>query len=195
MAAAVIHPLLRLLAACAIATVVAGCAASPPARLTDLTSLQYRADSAYAKRDWHTALDAYKTLTQSVPDNAAYWFRLGNCYARLDQPNPAADAFRAALQRNPHIAPAWHNLGSVLLKQAQAAYRQAAAIAKPDDPLRQKSTLLAARIEAVRQGESISLPDGANKTTTPESPKSTPANPASPLTSKASAHTKPDGGA
>lgn len=61
-------------------------------------------------------------------------------------------AYRAALQRNPHIVPAWHNLGAVLLQQAQAAYGQAAANAQPADPLQRDSALLAARVQAIRAG-------------------------------------------
>lgn len=76
----------------------------------------------------------------------------GNSYARLDQPQPAVAAYREALQRDPRIAPAWHNLGSVLLQQAQAAYTQASGVAPAADPLGRDSALLAARIGALRRG-------------------------------------------
>lgn len=170
-----------LVAICVATIVIGGCASSPRARLLDLATLQHRADAAYAKHDWRNALVAYKALTTRVPDNSAYWFRLGNCYARLSQPMPAADAFRAALQRNPHIVPAWHNLGSVLLKQSQAAYRQAVANAGPGDALRHRSALLAARIDALRKGGSTMLSHKAQAGQIPADAGAAPA-PASSLT-------------
>ncbi|HEX7370629.1 MAG TPA: tetratricopeptide repeat protein [Rhodanobacteraceae bacterium] len=143
---------------CALAALLAGCATSPTARLSDLAAVQQQADSAYSRHDWRTAAAAYEALTQRVPGNAAYWFRLGNCYARLDRPEPAVAAYRAALQRDPHIAPAWHNLGAVLLEQSQAAFQQSAANAKPGDPLKRASALLTARVGVVRQGMSGAIP-------------------------------------
>lgn len=146
------------LVACLVAAGLAGCASSPTTRLSDLSSLQQRADAAYAHHDWQGAAAAYQALVRGVPANAAYWFRLGNCYARLDQPEPAVAAYRAALQRDPAIVPAWHNLGAVLLQQSQAAFREAAAQAKPADPLRHTSALLAERLGAVRAGASTGIP-------------------------------------
>lgn len=144
--------------ACLLVAGLAGCATSPATNLSDLAALQQRADRAYAQRDWRDAAVAYQALANRVPSNAAYWFRLGNCYARLAEPQPAASAYRAALQRDPRIVPAWHNLGAVLLQQSQAAFQEAAANAKPDDPLKRDSALLAARIGAVRKGASSALP-------------------------------------
>lgn len=143
---------------CALAALLAGCATSPTARLSDLAAVQQQADSAYSRHDWRTAAAAYGALTQRVPGNAAYWFRLGNCYARLDRPEPAVAAYRAALQRDPHIAPAWHNLGVVLLEQSQAAFQQAAANAKSGDLLKHASEMLDERVSAVRKDMSATVP-------------------------------------
>lgn len=140
------------LATLACACALAACASTPAVRLADLTALQQQADGAYAHHDWRAAAEGYRVLTERVPDDTAYWFRLGNSYARMDEPESAVRAYRAALQRNPHLAPAWHNLGAVLLEQAQAALQQAAAMAAPGDPLQADSARLAAHIAAVRRG-------------------------------------------
>lgn len=170
------------LLACITAASLSGCAtSSPTARLSNLTILQQQADSAYAHQDWVKAAGTYKEMTERVPANAAYWFRLGNSYAHLDKLQPAADAYRAALQRDPRVAPAWHNLGSVLLHQSQAAFQQAAGYAAPNDPLKVTSALLAQRIGIVRNGvsnpvnsnqspsatQSTASPAPASSTTTP----------------------------
>lgn len=146
---------------CTTAIGMTGCGTSSNVKLSDLQSLQQRADAAYAGHHWKDAADAYKALADKVSGNAAYWFRLGNCYARLDELLPAIEAYRAALQRDPRIAPAWHNLGAVLLKQSQAAFQEAAANAKPVDPLQRESALLAERVNAVRKGMSSTIAPSA----------------------------------
>lgn len=165
------------LAACTLFLVIAGCATSPTTRLADLAGLQQRADSAYAHHDWQGAAAAYHSLAQAVPGNAAYWFRLGNSYARLDQPQPAVAAYRAALQRNPHLAPAWHNLGAVLLQQAQAAFGEAASNAASSDPLKSGSALLAERVRAVRRGGSMTAPDPSHAADPPQQARPEPSTP------------------
>lgn len=148
---------------CALAAPLASCATSSTAKLSDLAAVQQQADNAYSRHDWRAAAAAYDALTQHVPGNAAYWFRLGNCYARLDQPQPAVVAYRAALQRDPHIVAAWHNLGSVLLQQSQAAFQQAFAKAKSTDPLKQVSGAEAARIAALRRGADSKRPTAGSE--------------------------------
>lgn len=173
------------LAVCVAVAALAGCASSPSVRLSDLTAAQQRADAAYAHHDWRSAVGAYQALTRAVPGNAAYWFRLGNSYAHLNQPMPAVAAYQAALQRDPHIVPAWHNLGAVLLQQSQEAFREAAGQAKPGDPLKQDSSLLARRIAAVRAGASKGIPHVLAPSAEPQ---------ATPATAASAAQAPPQGG-
>jgi tetratricopeptide (TPR) repeat protein len=53
------------------------------------------AAAAYDAKEWHSALDLYKQLTQTEPANALYWFRLGYASRQLGQ---LADA-KAALNK------------------------------------------------------------------------------------------------
>jgi cytochrome c-type biogenesis protein CcmH/NrfG len=97
----------------------------------DLWSLRDEAAQAYTAGDLETAERGFKTLTERVPGDSDFWFRLGNVYARLHKPEDAVRAYSEALLRNPQNAKAWHNMGIVYLRQAANAFTQL--LSRPDD--------------------------------------------------------------
>lgn len=122
---------------------LAACASSPPARLKATVGQQQQADQAYLGGNLAQALSGYQALTAAYPQNADFWFRLGNIYVRMERPDEAADAYRHALQVEPAHAKAWHNLGIVRLRQAEAAFAQSAQnAAGVDATLQQESATL-----------------------------------------------------
>jgi cytochrome c-type biogenesis protein CcmH/NrfG len=122
---------------------LAACASPAPARLKVTVDQQRQAEQAYAGGDMAQALSGYQTLTRALPQNADFWFRLGNVYVRLERPDQAVDAYQHALQIEPAHAKAWHNLGIIRLRQAEAAFAQSAQnAAGVDAPLQQDSAAM-----------------------------------------------------
>jgi tetratricopeptide (TPR) repeat protein len=149
----------RRVAALAIvvpAVLLGACAGLPSKSdpLPGLLKLRAQARQAYVDGDLATAERDYRRLVEAVPQEAIYRFRLGNVEARRGHPQAAIKAYRAALLRNPGMARAWHNLGVVRLRQAQAALIQSARLAGDDKALANGSAALAQALGA--------LPIGAN---------------------------------
>jgi tetratricopeptide (TPR) repeat protein len=152
----------RLIAASAVACMLlaAACATHGPARgpvpqdhpskangkLAQFIGKEQEADKAYTAGDMARAAQLYAELLKTTPDEAEYWYRLGNAHFRLQQPDEAVADYGRALQINPAHARAWHNLGVVRMRQAQAAMIASAANAKGDDPLHDSSKVMADRI-------------------------------------------------
>lgn len=121
-----------------------GCASTAPQReVRAVLALQKQAEAAYAQGDMAQALSVYRALQGEIPDDDTIWFRLGNIYARLDQSQDAVAAYRQVLQRDASHAKVWHNLGVVLLQQAQEAFTQSEQTVRGDDVLRDRSRAMA----------------------------------------------------
>lgn len=106
----------------------------------NIFELQQRAEEAYSRGDWQTAERAYRELTRQVPRDTESWFRLGNVYAHLEQPDQALAAYREVLVRQPDNSKAWHNMGVVQLRQATASFVTLEQVADAGDPLQQRAT-------------------------------------------------------
>jgi cytochrome c-type biogenesis protein CcmH/NrfG len=136
------------LAAC----LLSGCQAQqnlrPDSPAGNVFELQQRAQQAYAEGDWLTAERAYRDLTRQVPREVEPWFRLGNIYAHLEQPEHALAAYKEVLVRDPRNSKTWHNMGVVQLRQATGSFLTLEQVAEPDDPLKQRATQL---LDAVSQ--------------------------------------------
>jgi tetratricopeptide (TPR) repeat protein len=91
-----------------------------------------------------------------IPQEADYWYMLGNTYVRTEQPDKAVLAFQQAILRNPNHARAWHNLGIVRMRQATAAFVSSASTAKADDPIQALSTHLADELARIGSGSANS---------------------------------------
>jgi tetratricopeptide (TPR) repeat protein len=147
-----------------LSLLLAGCVSGPlksgSQRLSYVLSTQDQADTAYRANDMQHATSLYLQLTKMVPQEADYWYMLGNTYVRTQQPDEAVQAYNQAISRNPNHTRAWHNLGIVRMRQAVAAFVSSASTAKAGDPLYEVSTRLAnelARIgsDAVNGGKSM----------------------------------------
>lgn len=129
---------------------LAGCSSAPArhaAKLDSILQVQQQADQAYTSGDMPGSIALYQKLTEAVPQEADYWYRLGNAYARLQQPDQAVDAYQQAIKRNGAHARAWHNLAIVRMRQAQAALITSVNSAAKDDPIRAKSDQLLKALE------------------------------------------------
>jgi Flp pilus assembly protein TadD len=108
----------------------------------DLLVLQAAATKAYAEGDLRTAEKLFKTLTERVPGEGEFWFRLANVYARMQRPEDAIAAYKEALVRQNMKSKSWHNMGIVYLRQAANAFTQMLTDMKPEDPLFERANML-----------------------------------------------------
>lgn len=108
--------------------------------------LRDKAYQAYNEGKWTEAEEALVALTQQIPQEPDPWFRLGNVYARQDEPRRAVAAYQEALVREPENGKAWHNMGIVQLRQAMHSFTQLQSATDPGDDLHERASLL---IEAV----------------------------------------------
>jgi Flp pilus assembly protein TadD len=100
----------------------------------DVASARAAGESAYAAADWRGAEPHYRALVTAVPQDAELWFRLGNIYARSDQPDAAVSAYREALVRDADLGKAWFNMGVIQLRQAANSFLKMNVHAAAGDP-------------------------------------------------------------
>jgi cytochrome c-type biogenesis protein CcmH/NrfG len=143
-----------------LGVLLAGCShmatKTPTQRLNHVLTTQQQAEAAYRSNDMQHAEALYLQLTRMIPQEADYWYMLGNTYVRTQQPDNAVQAFQQAILRNPNHARAWHNLGIVRMRQATAAFVSSASTAKADDPLQALSTHLADELARIGTGSANS---------------------------------------
>jgi tetratricopeptide (TPR) repeat protein len=139
-----------------LSVLLAGCShmatKTPAQRLNYVLTTQQQAEAAYRSNDMEHAKALYLQLTRTIPQEADYWYMLGNTYVRTQQPDDAVLAFQQAIARNPNHARAWHNLGIVRMRQATAAFVSSASTARADDPLQALSTRLADELGRIGSG-------------------------------------------
>ncbi len=121
---------------------LAACGDGSMVKKNDLIQLQAEAAKAYAAGDWRAAEKYFRTLTERVPGEGEFWFRLGNIYARMHRPDEAVAAYKEALLRQNTKSKAWHNMGIVYLRQAAHAFTQMLTDMQPEDPLFQRAMVL-----------------------------------------------------
>lgn len=110
---------------------------SPPAaESVDLATSETSARAAYEAQDWAAAERHYTVLVEQIPQDADYWFRLGNIYARTDRPDLAIRAYRETLVRDAEFAKAWFNMGIVQLRQAANSFLKMEIHVAEGDPMR-----------------------------------------------------------
>ena len=115
--------ILRAVLSCLVLA-LAGCAtpSTKPALGVDLLEMERRAAQAYVAGDYAQASELYAGIVESMPDQAEYWYRLGNAYARQGLDQEAALSYRQSLALDSSNARAWHNLGMMHLKLANASF-------------------------------------------------------------------------
>ncbi len=147
-------PMTKLLQLIALVSLLSACVANTPVeQARHLITMDEQAQRYYQAGDYVNALEAYQYLSKEMNTEARYWYFLGNCYARLERPNEAVDAYREALVRRPDDAKAWHNLVLVeakLLSNTMAEMSQSVAA---DSPLMKKVELIHERLNGVVFGE------------------------------------------
>jgi tetratricopeptide (TPR) repeat protein len=76
-----------------------------------------------SEKAFRKAVDAYKKILDSNPDDAAALFNLGRSYNKLNEDDDAAKALKQAVKLNPEDSEYQTELGAILIKLAQ--YRDA----------------------------------------------------------------------
>jgi Tfp pilus assembly protein PilF len=114
---------------------LAGCAATPEkaSKTDDLTLMHREAQAAYDNGDDARAELLYKKLTTLAKQDAETWLRLGNIYARTNNPQSAVESYRTSLSINDADPRTWNNLGIVMLRQSWMALVHAKEISNPSD--------------------------------------------------------------
>jgi Flp pilus assembly protein TadD len=161
---------------------LAGCAASAPAlkgpperQLSNVLDLQKKADAAYHGGSVAEAVQDYTQLTQLIPEEPNYWFMLGNALVKAQEPDQAVLAYDQAIIRNPRHTRAWHNLGVIRLRQAQAAFVSSAETANAGDPIKQNSRRVANALERVSDVPKVAVPGADQSIDDSQPPTPTPA--------------------
>lgn len=156
--------LIRKAGGLVLALLLAGCAATthkPEQALDQVLQQQRQAEAAYRAGDMPLAVALYQKLVKAVPNQADYWYLLGNAYVRLQEPQQAVQAYQQAILYQPKHARAWHNLGIVRLRQAEAAFVSSAGTADPQDPMHDLSAHLADELAKVGREEGRPPASGA----------------------------------
>ncbi|MGR8919409.1 MAG: tetratricopeptide repeat protein [Gammaproteobacteria bacterium] len=136
---------LLLLAACSSAPE----REDPAAAAVDLNAARASADAAYEAGEWREAETHYAALLRAAPQEAGYWFRMGNIYARTERPDQAVQAYREALVRDANNAKAWFNMGVVQLRQAANSFGQMQLHLDETDPIARQGEKAYAGIMAI----------------------------------------------
>ena len=127
-----------------------------------LLSLRAQANAAYELGDWEQASVTLEKLTQEVGKDPELWFRLGNCYTRLHQPEQALLAYEEVIVRQPDHAKALYNMSVVRMRQAIAVLMEMRRRLATDDPMyllaeQKSSKLIELLAETVNLDESLAF--------------------------------------
>jgi len=137
-----------------LATFLSSCVATTPvSQAKHLLAMDQKAQGYYQSGDYTNALEAYQFLAKEMKTGARYWYFVGNCYARLERPNEAVQAYREALVRRPDDAKAWHNLVLVEAKLMSNTMAEMSQSVPADNPLMKKVDLIHQRLNSVVFGE------------------------------------------
>lgn len=103
---------------------LAACASAPAPRgvNVDLVATEQLAEQAYRQGNYVLAAKLYVDIVEAMPDQADYWYRLGNAYAQQGLSQQASLSYQQSLALDPGNARGWHNLGMMHLKLAHEAF-------------------------------------------------------------------------
>ena len=104
----------------------------------DLTRVREEAYAAYEKRDYTTAAESFSLLAEKSPEDVDFWFRLGNSYARTQNPQLAVNAYQNALVRDPTHVKAWYNMGVIQSQVALKTFVDMQGYVNKEHPLAQQ---------------------------------------------------------
>lgn len=117
-----------------LCVVLASCSVMESCGTDDVLRMHREAQAAFDNGEDTRAEALYKALARAVPNDAETWLRLGNLYARTNNPEQAVDAYLRSLSLNSSDSRVWNNLGIVRLRQSWAALIRANSLADPKDP-------------------------------------------------------------
>jgi tetratricopeptide (TPR) repeat protein len=112
----------------------------------EIKTSQTIANQAYADKNFKLALFEYLKLSEGMGQDAVIWFRIGNCYTRLEKYDEAITAYEKSVLLDPRLSKAWHNMGVIQLKQSVNTWRQMLIYISKDDPLYDKALNLSKKL-------------------------------------------------
>ncbi len=115
----------------------------------DLIEVLEQANFAYENNDLVTSEKNYEILIKELPEEAEYWFRLGNIYVRTNRPQAAMNLYREAVLRDPQFAKAWYNMSIVQLKQTAFSLNEMLIYTDKQDPLYSKAATMLEQIKSI----------------------------------------------
>ena len=115
----------------------------------DLIEVLGQANTAYENNDLVASEKNYEILIKELPEEAEYWFRLGNIYVRTNRPQAAISLYREAVLRDPQFAKAWYNMGIVQLKQTAFSLNEMLIYTDKQDPLYSKAATMLEQIKSI----------------------------------------------
>ena len=77
----------------------------------DTNALARKAASAFAKRDWKAAREAYEEMLKVEPVNALAWANLGAVEKQAGNLNASLECFEQSVRFNPSLVQSWISLG------------------------------------------------------------------------------------
>ena len=113
---------------------LSACAGSPNKDGAELIRLKKIAIEKYNAKDYVTAKNLFAELVKKYPRDEDNWFRLGNCHARLRQPDAAIAAYRESLIRNPKNTKVWYNLAYIQASALGKTMSEMSQYVEPSDP-------------------------------------------------------------
>jgi len=101
----------------------------------DTNALAQKAASAFTKRDWKTAREAYGEMLKVEPENALAWANLGAVEQQAGDVNAAVKAFEQSVKYNESLVQSWTALGLAYSERGDM-YRALSALARAvhEDP-------------------------------------------------------------
>ena len=152
-----------------------GCATTQ--KPVDINLVMNQAQQAYKAKDWKTSEIKFAQLISLVPNEAEFWFKLGNVYAHTNRPAKAITAYKEVVIRKPKLSKAWHNLSLMSLRQTTHLFIEMLQYLNPNDPVfitaKQSVNDLLAILKKRRTNKKILLGDYPLTVTEPEPSKST----------------------
>jgi Flp pilus assembly protein TadD len=142
-------------------TVIAGCTMMDHRSSDDLLKMQREAQAAFDNGEDARAETLFKALARATPNDAETWLRLGNLYARTNNPEQAVDAYLKSLSLNSNDSRAWNNLGIVRLRQSWAALIRANSLADPKDTAFASSNEIVKTLEQLPSIADLKTPKAA----------------------------------
>ena len=118
---------------------LSGCAGSNTSSKNYELSLEQASEAytVYKSGDYPEAVRQYEFLTSKVPDDATFWFYLGNSYLKNKQPRLAEMAYENSLIRDAKMSKAWYNLGQLHMQEALRVFIDMQTHLDQDDPIRE----------------------------------------------------------